>query len=53
MNKQELLSYLKEAQTHLSEIEKHTEFHNEIMKKLYLQIPPELSEDKEIDSLLK
>ena len=24
MNKQELLSYLKEAQTHLSEIEKHT-----------------------------
>jgi hypothetical protein len=23
------------------------------MKKLYLQIPPELSEDKEIESLLK
>ena len=53
MNKQELLSYLKEALTHLSEVEKHTDFHNEIMKKLYLQIPPELSEDKEIDNLLK
>ena len=53
MNKQELLSYLKKAQTHLSEIENHTGFHNEIMKKLYLQIPPELSEDKEIESLLK
>ncbi|MBM0649650.1 hypothetical protein JMN10_12740 [Capnocytophaga genosp. AHN8471] len=53
MNKQELLKCLKEALTHLSEIEKHTESHNEIMKKLYLQIPPELSEDKEIESLLK
>ena len=47
MNKQELLSYLKKAQTHLSEIEILTESHNKIMKKLYLQIPPELSEDKE------
>lgn len=36
MNKQELLNSLKEALTHLSEIEKHTGFHNEIMKKLYL-----------------
>lgn len=53
MNKQELLKYLKEALTHLSEVEKHTELHNEIIKKLYLQIPPELSEDKEINSLLK
>ena len=53
MNKQELLKCLKEALTHLSEVEKHTELHNEIIKKLYLQIPPELSEDKEIDSLLK
>ena len=53
MNKQELLSYLKKAQKHLSEIEILTESHNKIMKKLYLQIPPELSEDKEIDSLLK
>ena len=53
MNKQELLSYLKESQTHLLEIEKHTKFHNEIMKKLYLQIPLELREDKEIDDLLK
>ena len=53
MNKQELLSYLKKAQTHLSEIEILTESHNKIMKILYLQIPPELSEDKEIDSLLK
>lgn len=53
MNKQELLKCLKEALTHLSEVEKHTGFHNEIMKKLYLQVPPELSEDKEIDSLLK
>ena len=53
MNKQELLKYLKEALTHLSEVEKHTELHNEIIKKLYLQVPPELSEDKEINSLLK
>jgi len=53
MNKQELLKCLKEALTHLSEVEKHTELHNEIIKKLYLQVPPELSEDKEIDSLLK
>ena len=53
MNKQELLKYLKEALTHLSEVEKYTKFHNEIIKKLYLQIPPELSEDKEINSLLK
>ena len=53
MNKQELLKYLKEALTHLSEVEKHTELHNEIIKKLYLQVPPELSEDKEIGSLLK
>jgi len=34
MNKQKLLSYLKEAQTHLSEIEKHTRFHNEIINLL-------------------
>lgn len=53
MNKQELLSHLKEALTHLLEVEKHTKFHNEIMKKLYLQITPELSEDKEIGNLLK
>lgn len=53
MNKQELLKHLKEALTHLSEVEKHTELHNEIMKKLYLQIPPKLSEDKEIGNLLK
>nr|WP_314558436.1 restriction endonuclease subunit S [uncultured Capnocytophaga sp.] len=53
MNKQELLKCLKEALTHLSEVEKHTELHNEIIKKLYLQVPPELSEDKEIGSLLK
>ena len=53
MNKQELLKCLKEAQTQLSEIEKNTGFNNELMKKLYLQVPPELSEDKEIDSLLK
>ena len=53
MNKQELLKCLKEALTHLSEVEKHTKFHNEIIKKLYLQVPPELSEDKEINSLLK
>ena len=53
MNKQELLKCLKEALTHLSEVEKHTELHNEIIKKLYLQVPPELSEDKEINSLLK
>lgn len=53
MNKQELLKCLKEALTHLSEIEKHTELHNEIMKKLYLQVPPELREDKEIGILLK
>ena len=44
---------MQQSQTHLSEVEKHTKFHNEIMKKLYLQIPPELSEDKEIDNLLK
>ena len=53
MNKQELLKCLKEALIHLSEVEKHTESHNEIMKKLYLQIPPKLSEDKEIGNLLK
>ena len=53
MNKQELLSYLKKAQTHLSGIGILTEYHNKIMKKLYLQIPPELSEDKEIGDLLK